>query len=109
MMTNQDVLTVYAAMGELTSQMVTAANESDWDRLEALEQRMSAHVALLKTSEGSVKLEGEQRQRKVSLIKQMLADDRKVRDMIEPWMAHLSKLINSTGTERRVVNAYGAV
>jgi flagellar protein FliT len=88
---------------------VTAANESDWDRLEALEQRVSAHVALLKTGEGSIKLEGEQRQRKVSLIKQMLDDDRKVRDMIQPWMAQLSKLINSTGTERRVVNAYGAV
>ncbi|GGY77147.1 flagellar protein FliT [Pseudoduganella plicata] len=108
-MTNQDVLTVYAAMGELTSQMVAAANESDWDRLEALEQRVSAHVALLKTTEGSIKLEAEQRKRKVSLIKQMLDDDRKVRDMIQPWMAQLSRLINSTGTERRVVNAYGAV
>ena len=108
-MTNQDVLTVYAAMGELTSQMVAAADESDWDRLEALELRMSAHVALLKSGESAVRLEGEQRQRKVSLIKQMLADDRKVRDRIEPWMAQLSKLISSTGTERRVVNAYGAV
>ncbi|QBQ39361.1 flagellar protein FliT [Pseudoduganella plicata] len=96
-------------MGELTSQMVAAANESDWDRLEALEQRVSAHVALLKTTEGSIKLEAEQRKRKVSLIKQMLDDDRKVRDMIQPWMAQLSRLINSTGTERRVVNAYGAV
>jgi len=26
-----------------------------------------------------------------------------------PWMAQLSKLISSTGTERRGVNAYGNV
>lgn len=108
-MTNQDVLTVYAAMGELSSQMVTAANASDWERLEALEQRVSDHVALLKAQEATVRLEGEQRQRKVTLIKQMLDDDRQVRDLIQPWMAQLSKLINSTGTERRVHNAYGAV
>ncbi|GGC23399.1 flagellar protein FliT [Pseudoduganella buxea] len=108
-MTNQDVLTVYAAMGELSSQMVTAANASDWERLEALEQRVSDHVALLKAQENTVRLEGEQRQRKVTLIKQMLDDDRQVRDLIQPWMAQLSKLINSTGTERRVHNAYGAV
>ncbi len=108
-MTNQDVLTVYAAMGELSSQMVTAANASDWERLEALEQRVSDHVALLKAQETTVRLEGEQRQRKVTLIKQMLDDDRQVRDLIQPWMAQLSKLINSTGTERRVHNAYGAV
>ncbi|MTV55858.1 flagellar protein FliT [Massilia buxea] len=96
-------------MGELSSQMVTAANASDWERLEALEQRVSDHVALLKAQENTVRLEGEQRQRKVTLIKQMLDDDRQVRDLIQPWMAQLSKLINSTGTERRVHNAYGAV
>jgi flagellar protein FliT len=108
-MTNQDVLSVYATMGELTSKMVAAANASDWEQLQALELEVTAHVAVLKTAEGMVRLEGEQRARKASLIKQMLDDDRKVRDLIAPWMAQLAKLINSTGTERRLVNAYGGV
>lgn len=43
----------------------------------------------------------------VALIKQILEDDRKIRDLTMPWMAQLSKLINSTGTERRLANAYG--
>jgi len=37
----------------------------------------------------------------------MLEDDRKIRDLTMPWMAQLSKLINNTGTERRLANAYG--
>lgn len=53
-------------------------------------------------------LESAGRQRKVALIKQILEDDRKIRDLTMPWMAQLSKLINSTGTERRLANAYGA-
>jgi flagellar protein FliT len=108
-MTNDDVLGLYAAMGDLTRAMVAAAHASDWEELEALEQRVSAHVAVLKASEGMVALEAEGRQRKVTLIKQMLDDDRKVRDLLTPWMAQLSRLINSTGTERRLVNAYGGV
>jgi flagellar protein FliT len=108
-MTNQDVLTVYATLGALTSKMVDAANASDWEQLQALELQVTAHVAVLKANEGMVRLEGEQRARKASLIKQMLDDDRKVRDLVTPWMAQLAKLINSTGTERRLVNAYGGV
>ena len=108
-MTNHDVLSMYAAMGELTSQMVAAASASDWEHLQDLEQRMTAHVAVLRANEGMVRLEGEQRAKKATLIKQMLDNDRKVRDLITPWMAQLAKLINSTGTERRLVNAYGGV
>jgi len=108
-MTNQEVLSTYAAMGELTGQMVAAASAADWDQLEALEQRVTAHVERLKGNEDTVALDGEQRQRKVSLIRKILDDDRKVRDLTMPWMAQLSRLINSTGTERRLANAYGGV
>ena len=108
-MTNHEVLSTYAAMGELTGQMVAAASAADWDQLEALEQRVTAHVAQLKGNEDGIRLDGEQRQRKVSLIRKMLDDDRKVRDLTMPWMAQLSRLINSTGTERRLANAYGGV
>lgn len=107
MMTNQEVLSTYEAMQALTGQMVTAATNADWDQLEVLEQRISSHVAALKANEEKVVLESAGRLRKVALIKQILEDDRKIRDLTMPWMAQLSKLINSTGTERRLANAYG--
>ena len=107
MMTNQQVLDTYEAMQALTRQMLAAAGNADWDQLEVLEQQISAHVLRLKANEEKVVLESAGRLRKVALIKQMLEDDRKIRDLTRPWMAHLSKLINSTGTERRLANAYG--
>ncbi len=55
-----------------------------------------------------VPLTGESRVRKVQIIKKILADDREIRNLTEPWMAQLSRLINSTGTERKLSQAYGA-
>ena len=109
MMTIQDVLSVYAAMANLTEQMVQAAERSDWDALVLLEQRCAAHVQTLRTQESPQPMTGADRERKIDLIRQMLNADRQIRDLTLPWMAQLSKLINSTGTERRVVNAYGSV
>ena len=109
MMTIQDVLSVYAAMADLTEQMVQAASRSDWDALALLEQRCAAHVQALREQEVLQPMSGAERERKIELIRQMLNADRQIRDLTMPWMAQLSKLINSTGTERRVVNAYGSV
>ncbi|MGV7209057.1 flagellar protein FliT [Oxalobacteraceae bacterium A2-2] len=109
MMTSQEILSVYGAMAELTDQMVGAATDSDWDRLVQLEQRCAAHVQLLRAQEPAAPMQGEERERKLALIRRMLNADRQIRDLTLPWMAQLSKLINSTGTERRVINAYGSV
>ncbi|OEZ99554.1 flagellar protein FliT [Duganella phyllosphaerae] len=108
MMTNQEALSAYAAMAALTEQMVQAASASDWDTLVALEQRVAVHVQALRT-EPAQPMTGADRERKIELIRQMLNADRQIRDLTMPWMAQLSKLISSTGTERRVVNAYGNV
>jgi len=109
MMTIQDVLSVYAAMADLTEQMVQAAQRSDWDALVLLEQRCAAHVQTLREQEPQQPMSGADRERKIELIRQMLNADRQIRDLTMPWMAQLSKLINATGTERRIVNAYGSV
>lgn len=109
MMTHEQVMSTYEAMLTLTEQMVKAAGDGDWDQLEALEKRVGAYALALKDNDEKVLLEGPQRLKKVAIIKQMLEGDRKIRDLTMPWMAHLSKLINNTGTERRLNNAYGSV
>jgi flagellar protein FliT len=109
MMTSKEILTVYAAMAKLTDQMEAAAVASDWDRLVLLEQRCAAHAQMLRTQEPVLPMQGADRERKIDLIRQMLNSDRKIRDLTMPWMTQLSRLINATGAERRVVNAYGSV
>lgn len=106
-MTSDDILTVYESVADLTGQMLAAAGSSDWDRLVQLEQQCSTQVSALRANEAALPLTGPARTRKVELIKKVLADDRRIRDLTAPWMAQLSKLINSNGTQRRLANAYG--
>lgn len=109
MITNQEVLSVYESMVDLTEQMVLAAGSSDWDRLVVLETRCACHVETLRRNEAKVELNGDSRLRKVQFIKKLLADDRKIRDLTMPWMAQLSAMISNTGTQRRLATTYGAV
>jgi flagellar protein FliT len=107
-MTSQEVVSVYESMVSLTDQMVRAAESSDWDRLVLLEQECAAHVRRLKDFEPQDALDAANRERKVSAIRQMLDDDRRIRDLTMPWMARLTALINSNGAERRLARAYGS-
>jgi flagellar protein FliT len=107
-MTSQEVVHVYESMMSLTDQMVRAAENSDWDRLVLLEQQCAAHVRRLKECEPQGGLDAANRERKVSAIRQMLDDDRRIRDLTMPWMAKLTALINNSGTERRLARAYGS-
>lgn len=106
-MTSQEVLTVYETMVALTDQMLQAATQADWDRLVLLEQQCAAHVRQLKDNDNPPAMEGASRARKVDAIRAMLEHDRQIRDLTTPWMAKLSALINSSGTERRLAQAYG--
>ncbi|MFC5509572.1 flagellar protein FliT [Massilia jejuensis] len=109
MMTDQEVLLEYAAVADLTGQMLAAAEAGDWDHLVVLERACTAHVATLKRVEAAVELDPSGRQAKIDCIRRILADDRKIRDLTMPWMARLSALINNSGTQRRLASAYGSV
>ncbi|HCY64608.1 MAG TPA: flagellar protein FliT [Oxalobacteraceae bacterium] len=107
-MNSQEVISLYETVATITGQMLIAARNGDWDELAALESRCASHVETLRSGEPPIALIGEVRERKVKIIKKILADDREIRNLTEPWMGQLSRLINSTGTERKLSQAYGA-
>lgn len=107
-MNSHEVIALYETVAVITDQMLTAAKCGDWDQLAVLEARCASHVATLKQGEPPAPLTGEIRVRKVQIIKQILAHDRQIRDIAEPWMAKLSQMINSTSAERRLSHAYGS-
>jgi flagellar protein FliT len=109
MMTTQQVMSTYEAMQTLTTQMVEAASASDWDQLAVLERRCADHVQELKNHAEALPMSGEHRIAKIQIIRKLLDDDRKIRDLTMPWMAHLSAMIGSTRSQARLVNTYGAV
>lgn len=107
-----DVLDIYEKVATLTAEMRLAAQSHDWERLETLESECSAQVGALKRHENNPELaqslSADLKQRKISIIKQILADDRAIREITEPWMTELSKLISSTNTQRKLSHSYGA-
>jgi flagellar protein FliT len=64
-------------------------------------------VRQLKANGDGQPLAGQERVRKVNAIRKMLASDRQIRDLTQPWMAKLSALMNNNATERRLARAYG--
>lgn len=107
MQSPDQILVHYQAMGELSTRMLAAARADDWDGVAVLERECAAHVRTLREADTDMQWSMPHRARKAALIRQILADDRLIRDLAAPCMARLSAMLHSTGTERRLVQAYG--
>jgi flagellar protein FliT len=107
MMTGPEVVSVYEAMVGISDRMLAAASASDWDLLTQLEHQSAACVRQLKECGDGQPLAGAERVRKVAAIRSMMASDRQIRDLTQPWMAQLSAMMNNNQTERRIARAYG--
>lgn len=103
-------LQTYERMSELTDQMAAAARANDWDRLCELERELAGLRDWLQSNDAQpVRLDESERQRKVELIKRMLADDREVRRHTEPWMDDVRKLLSTGARTRNLQATYGAM
>ncbi len=87
-MTSTEVLSMYENIAGLTNKMVVAAQVGDWNSLDRLENGCAAQSVA--TLGGVPALEGSARQRKIDLLKQIMANDRAIRDVTEPWMGRLN-------------------
>jgi flagellar protein FliT len=107
-MNSEEVISLYEKVAVITNQMVAAAREYDWEQLAELESLCASHVATLRQDEQVVPLTSVGRAQKVKIIQKILADDREIRSITEPWMEQLSALIKNAGAERKLSAAYGA-
>jgi flagellar protein FliT len=90
-MTSNEVLAMYENIAALSGRMADAAGQGDMARLAQLETQCALQAAAARG--GVPKLEGVQRQRKIDLLKQIMANDRAVRDVTEPWMGQLDRAL----------------
>jgi flagellar protein FliT len=107
-MNSHEILSIYENVAVITDQMLEAARNGDWEQLIALESDCASQVEILKNEDTPAPLPPVARERKVTIIKKILADDRAIRTITEPWMAELSLLMNSGGTRRKLSQAYDA-
>ena len=102
------VIENYESLSSLTGQMRAAAMEGEWDRLVELEEQCGRHVASMKELDATATLDEEARLRKVALIRKILADDAEIRNLTEPWMAQLQRIMQSARQEQRLLEAYSS-
>jgi len=88
-MTSNDVLAMYENLAGISSQMKDAATSGDWTGFDKLNAQ--AGVVAGAAAGGVPALDGALRQRKVDLLKQLMANDRAIRDVTDPWMAKLER------------------
>ncbi|KQQ45347.1 flagellar protein FliT [Duganella sp. Leaf126] len=89
-MNTSEVLSMYENIAGLSTQMAAAARIGDWDGVGKLEGQCA--TAARATATGVPALDGAPRLRKIDLLKQILANDREIRDLADPWMAAIPGL-----------------
>lgn len=107
-MNTLNVIENYESLSSITGQMRNAAVNSEWDNLLSLEQQCTLQVAAMKPADTVAKLDEPSRQRKIQLIKKILADDAEIRNHTETWMKQLQSVMQSNRQEHRLHQAYGA-
>lgn len=90
-MTSNEVLAMYENIAGLTGKMSAAAQSGDWDGFARLQGQCAAQASA--TATGVPPLDGARRLRKIDLLKQIMANDRAIRDITEPWMGQLDRAL----------------
>lgn len=97
--TYQDILAV-------TEQMLQAARCGDWERLTALEKAREYLFERVIASGLQEPLGEASRQRKIDILRRILACDTEITNIVDPWTERLQRLLSSVGHEKRLRRAY---
>lgn len=95
----------YQCLSELIGQMRDAAHQSEWDRLIELEQEYKGKIEALKLRDDLPSSE-EDREQKIALLGQILADDAEIRSLTEGWIKQLQGIMQNTRSEQRLQQTY---
>ena len=92
-MTSNEVLSMYENIAGLTGKMAVDAQSEDWNGFDSLQAQCAAQAAA--TATGVPPQTGAARLRKIDLLKQIMANDRAIRDITEPWMGQLDRAMRA--------------
>lgn len=92
-MNADDVLAIYENLSGLTGQMAHAAKAGDWHEFAQL--NMEARAQAAPAVAGVPALTGAKRLSKIELLKQLMANDRAIRDVTEPWDEQVDRALHA--------------
>jgi flagellar protein FliT len=100
------MLGLYEEVARLTGNMLSAAHQSDWDRLVELEAGCADCIESLKGCQVPEALSESARQQKVEMLKTILANDREIRKLTQPWMQRIGRLLETSQRQCDVARTY---
>lgn len=100
------MLNLYQEVARLSGNMLSAAHQNDWDKMLELEAGCASCIESLKSCPVPEELNAAARQQKVELLKMILANDREIRKLTDPWMQRIGHLLESTARHCDVARAY---
>ena len=103
----QHLLSTYDSLARTTGSMLSAAQRGDWEQLIDLEKHCADLVARMSALESDEPLPQDLRDRKAAIIRKVLADDAAIRNITEPWLQQLGRMLNANRQEQRLLKAYG--
>jgi len=99
-------LELYEEMGRISSVMVDAARQGDWERLIELEAGVARLRELLIKAPDEGHASRADIARKRALIERILDDDAEIRRHTEPWMEHVRHLLGDNKRLLEMQRAY---
>lgn len=91
-MDSLEIISVYERLAGLTAKMAEAALARNWNDFEELENQCAKQVDYAKSLKPPP-LQGAPLRRKISLLKQIMANDRNIRKITEPWQHQLPSFL----------------
>ncbi|MCB1907771.1 MAG: flagellar protein FliT [Rhodocyclaceae bacterium] len=96
-------------MGRLSSRMRAAAQANDWDQLVRLEQELADRRDNFAADAGRFAgIAPIERERITAIIRAMQADDRAIREIVEPCLGSIRDLLSRSARKRDLSRSYGA-
>lgn len=93
-----DLLSYYEAIEKASADMVEAARAGDWDHVIKLEGACVLLIGQLKNAARSRSLSTEESQLKSRIMRRVLVNDARIRQLAEPWLEDLDQLMRGRPT-----------
>jgi len=90
------LLGCYEKIGEMSALMVEAARREDWDALDEAEQACQLLIERLRAvgADPAITLDAEGRRQRLEIMRRILANDARIREIREPWLADLDSVLS---------------
>ncbi len=103
------VIECYEELSQTSREMLEAARRAEWQAVMSGQKRCEKFIAELKELGDLRPTDPKRRERKVELIRTVLADDAQIRALAEPRLERISQMLAGSRSAHKAVRTYGAM